>query len=46
MAGRAKPPLPPRPAELTVEQMKLGITQLNRRVADVEAFNPIASEAL
>jgi hypothetical protein len=40
MAGRAKPPIPPGPADLTVEQMKLGITQLGRRVANLEAFNP------
>jgi predicted nucleotide-binding protein len=30
----------PQPANLTVEQMKLGITRLQRRVAELEAFDP------
>lgn len=30
----------PQPANLTVEQMKLGIARLQRRIADLEAFDP------
>jgi hypothetical protein len=33
-------PPQPQPANLTIEQMKVGITRLNRRIADLEAFDP------
>jgi len=36
---RTAPPQP-QPANLTVEHMKLGVTRLSRRIADVEAFDP------
>jgi predicted nucleotide-binding protein len=39
MARRAAPP-EPQPAKLTVERMKLGISRLQRRIADLEAFDP------
>jgi predicted nucleotide-binding protein len=39
MARRTAPP-EPQPAKLTIEQMKLGISRLQRRIADLEAFDP------
>jgi hypothetical protein len=39
MARRTAPP-EPQPMRLTVEQMKIGIARLNRRIADLEGFNP------
>jgi hypothetical protein len=32
-------PPQPQPANLTIKQMKVGITRLNRRIADLEAFD-------
>jgi len=40
VAPRRPVPPQPQPANLTVEQMKLGITKLQRRIADLEAFKP------
>ncbi len=40
MATRRTVPPQPQPANLTIEQMKVGITRLNRRIADLEAFDP------
>jgi predicted nucleotide-binding protein len=39
MARRTAPPEPQR-ANLTIEQMRLGVTQIKRRIADLEAFDP------
>jgi predicted nucleotide-binding protein len=39
MARRTAPP-EPQPEKLTVEQMRLGISRLQRRIADLEAFDP------
>jgi predicted nucleotide-binding protein len=36
---RTAPP-EPQPANLNVEQMRIGITRLQRRIADLEAFDP------
>jgi hypothetical protein len=40
MARRPAAPSSPLPAQLTIDQMKVGITRLNRRIADLEAFDP------
>lgn len=39
MARSTQPPAP-KPANLTPEQMRVGITRLQRRIADIEAFDP------
>jgi hypothetical protein len=39
MARRTAPPQP-QPANFSVEQMSVGITRLNRRIAELEAFDP------
>jgi hypothetical protein len=39
MARRSAPPQP-QAAKLTIEEMRLGVTRLNRRIADLEAFDP------
>jgi predicted nucleotide-binding protein len=40
LATRRTAPPQTQPANLTVEQMKVGITRLNRRIADLEALDP------
>ena len=40
MARRPAAPSDPLPANLTIEQMKIGITRLKRRIADLDAFDP------
>jgi predicted nucleotide-binding protein len=40
LATRRTVPPQPQPTNLTVEQMKLGVTRLQRRIADLEAFDP------
>ena len=40
MATRRTVPPQPQPANLTIEQMKVGITRLNRRIAELEALDP------
>jgi predicted nucleotide-binding protein len=40
LATRRTVPPQPQPANLTIEQMKLGITRLERRIADLEKFDP------
>lgn len=42
MATRRTVPPQPQPANLTIEQMKVGIARLNRRIAELEAFDPSA----
>jgi hypothetical protein len=37
-------PPQPQPANLTIEQMKVGIARLNRRIADLEAFDPNSAQ--
>ena len=44
MARRSAASLEPQPAQLTAEQMKLGITRLERRIADLEKFDPTIIE--
>ena len=45
MARRPKPPETPKPAELSVDKMKQGITILERRIGDLEKFNPAKANA-
>lgn len=40
MVTRKAPPAQPQPANLTPEQMRAGITKLQRRITDLEAFEP------
>jgi len=40
LATRRTVPPQPQPANLSIEQMKVGITRLNRRIAELEAFDP------
>jgi predicted nucleotide-binding protein len=40
LATRRTVPPQPQPANLTIEQMKVGITRLNRRIAELEALDP------
>jgi hypothetical protein len=40
LATRRTAPFQPQRANLTIEQMRLGVTQLKRRIADLEAFDP------
>src|SRR5947209_7479440 len=40
LATRRTTPPQSQPANLSVEQMKVGIVRLRRRIADLEAFNP------
>jgi predicted nucleotide-binding protein len=40
MARRPSAPPPPQPAILTIEQMKRGVIAIQRRIADLEEFDP------
>jgi len=40
LAPRRPTPPQPQAANLTIDQMKLGITRLQRRISDLEAFDP------
>ena len=40
MARRPAAPQPPQPATLSVDQMRRGIDRINKRIADLEAFDP------
>lgn len=40
MTTRKTPPAQPKPANLTVDQMSAAIPKLDRRIADLEAFDP------
>jgi len=40
MTRRPVAPPPPQPATLTVDQMRRGIERINRRIVDLEAFDP------